>query len=31
MSLMEGSPSEAEQEVLDELGIRFVAPKAGGK
>jgi len=31
MSLMEGSPSEAEQEVLDELGIRFVAPKAAGK
>jgi aspartyl-tRNA synthetase len=28
MSLMEGSPSEAEPEVLDELGIRFVEPKA---
>lgn len=28
MSLMEGSPSEAEPEVLEELGIRFVEPKA---
>jgi aspartyl-tRNA synthetase len=31
MSLMEGSPSEADPEVLDELGIRFVEPKSGGK
>jgi len=31
MSLMEGSPSEAEPEVLDELGIRFVEPKSPRK
>jgi aspartyl-tRNA synthetase len=31
MSLMEGSPSEAEPEVLDELGIRFVEPKSARK
>ena len=31
MSLMEGSPSEAEQDVLDELGIRFVEPRGPGK
>jgi hypothetical protein len=24
MSLMDGSPSDLEEEVLDELGIRFV-------
>ncbi len=31
MSLMEGSPSEAEPDVLDELGIRFVEPKSARK
>ena len=31
MSLMEGSPSEAEPEVLEELGIRFVEPKSAKK
>ena len=31
MSLLEGSPSEAEPEVLAELGIRFVEPKTPQK
>jgi aspartyl-tRNA synthetase len=31
VSLMDGSPSEVEPEVLDELGIMFVEKKTGGR